>query len=86
MSGHSYGGTTAAYALTHGKTFTAGVAGFANQLAPLLSAEDDRSTDDRALAVMSTMVGALMLSRTVDDAELSDRILAAALDSLTRGV
>lgn len=27
ISGHSYGGTTAAYALTHGKTFTAGVAG-----------------------------------------------------------
>jgi TetR/AcrR family transcriptional repressor of nem operon len=64
------------------EVYTAGVAGFAGRLAPLLPADEARPGEDRALAVMSTMVGALMLSRAVADPALSDRILAAAVDSL----
>jgi TetR/AcrR family transcriptional repressor of nem operon len=37
-----------------------------------------RKSEDEALAIVATMVGALILARGVDDPELSDRILAAA--------
>ena len=37
-----------------------------------------RRSEDEALAIVATMVGALTLARAVDDPELSDRILAAA--------
>jgi TetR/AcrR family transcriptional repressor of nem operon len=37
-----------------------------------------RKSEDEALAIVATMVGALTLARAVDDPELSDRILAAA--------
>jgi TetR/AcrR family transcriptional repressor of nem operon len=36
-----------------------------------------RKSEDEALAILATMVGALTLARAVDDPELSDRILAA---------
>ncbi|MBU8544827.1 MULTISPECIES: hypothetical protein [Roseomonadaceae] len=49
-----------------------------------LPAEGERPAKDRALAVLSTMVGALALSRAVAAPDLPDRILAAAPDSLTR--
>ncbi len=35
-------------------------------------------SEDEALAIVATMVGALTLARAVDDPDLSDRILAAA--------
>jgi TetR/AcrR family transcriptional repressor of nem operon len=35
-------------------------------------------SEDEALAIVATLVGALILARAVDDAQLSDRILAAA--------
>jgi TetR/AcrR family transcriptional regulator, transcriptional repressor for nem operon len=35
------------------------------------------ASEDEALAIVATMVGALTLARAVDDPELSDRILAA---------
>ncbi len=37
-----------------------------------------RKSEDEALAIVATMLGALTLARAVDDPELSDRILAAA--------
>jgi TetR/AcrR family transcriptional repressor of nem operon len=37
-----------------------------------------RKSEDEALAIVATMVGALTLARAVDDPKLSDRILAAA--------
>lgn len=37
-----------------------------------------RKSEDEALAIVATMVGALTLARAVDDPGLSDRILAAA--------
>ena len=44
-----------------------------------------RRSEDDALAIVATMVGALTLARAVDDPELSDRILAAARTRLTAG-
>jgi TetR/AcrR family transcriptional repressor of nem operon len=38
----------------------------------------DRRSDDEALAVVATLVGALTLARAVDDPELSARLLEAA--------
>jgi TetR/AcrR family transcriptional repressor of nem operon len=37
-----------------------------------------RNSEDEALAVVATMVGALTLARAVDDPKLSNRILSAA--------
>lgn len=60
--------------------FTAGLRGYLHRLEALLpdvcgADQDDR--EDDALALLSGMVGALLLARAVDDAALSDRILAA---------
>ena len=44
---------------------------------------DRRKSEDEALAIVATMVGALTLARAVDDPELSDRILAANRMSIT---
>lgn len=61
--------------------FTAAVSAFMKRVAGLMPG--DQRSDDAALAVVATMVGALALARAVDDADLSDRILAAARKSLT---
>jgi TetR/AcrR family transcriptional regulator, transcriptional repressor for nem operon len=41
------------------------------------------AAEDRAIAVLSTLVGAMVLARMVDDPTLSDRILAASRTVLT---
>lgn len=41
-----------------------------------------RTTDDEALVILATMVGALTLARAVDDPELADRILTAGRTSI----
>ncbi len=58
--------------------FTAGLAGLAGVLAEAGTEADDPARQAGALARLSTMIGALVLARTVDDPALSDRILAAA--------
>lgn len=45
--------------------------------------EDGTDRTDRALALMSGLAGAVMLSRAVDDRVLSDRILQASRDVFT---
>jgi TetR/AcrR family transcriptional repressor of nem operon len=45
--------------------------------------EDGTDRTDRALALMSGLAGAVMLSRAVDDPGLSDRILQSARDVFT---
>lgn len=57
-------------------SFTDAVRAVMKRIAGLLPGR--RASEDEALAVVATMVGALTLSRAVDDPELSDRILAAA--------
>ena len=51
------------------------------QMLPGLSAEARR---ERALATMAGLIGALILSRAVDDSELSDQILAASAKTFGR--
>ena len=58
------------------RSFTDAVRAVARRIARLLPRR--RGPEDRALAIVATMVGALTLARAVDDPELSDRILAAA--------
>lgn len=50
-----------------------------DELAPPGSGGDTR---DRSIVALSTMVGALVLSRAVDDEQLSNRFLQAATESL----
>ncbi len=57
-------------------SFTGAVRAVMKRIAGLLPGR--RASEDDALAVVATMVGALVLARAVDDPELSDRILAAA--------
>lgn len=61
--------------------FTDAVRGFTKRIAALMPGR--RKSEDAALATIATLVGALALARAVDDADLSDRILAAARKSLT---
>jgi TetR/AcrR family transcriptional regulator, transcriptional repressor for nem operon len=58
------------------RNFTDAVRAVAKQIASLMPAR--RKSEDEALAIVATMVGALTLARAVDDPKLSDRILAAA--------
>lgn len=44
--------------------------------------EADSEPDSKAMAVLSTMVGAVMLSRAVNDEQLSKRLLGSAADSV----
>jgi TetR/AcrR family transcriptional repressor of nem operon len=58
------------------RNFTDAVQAVMKQIAGLMPGR--RNSEDEALAIVATMVGALTLARAVDDPELSDRILAAA--------
>ncbi len=61
--------------------FTDAVRAVMQRITDLMSGR--RKSEDAALAIVATMVGALTLARAVDDPELSDRILAAARTQLT---
>ena len=63
--------------------FTRALKGAVDLIAALLLDREAARREDRALAVFSSMVGALILSRAVDDAALSDRILRASATRLT---
>ncbi len=62
-------------------TFTAGLQGYLERIAALLPAAVDDRAPDRELALVASMVGAVLLARAVDDPDLSDRILAACRQS-----
>ena len=65
------------------EAITRGVEGFAERLAPVMPERGDQSANDAALAAVATLVGGLILARAVDDANLSDRILAASRAALS---
>lgn len=50
-----------------------------------IGAAPDRSARNKAIAALSMMVGALVLSRAVEDRDLSGQILVAAADALLPG-
>jgi TetR/AcrR family transcriptional repressor of nem operon len=60
------------------RTFTAGLRPLIDTLVRIVPGRLRATRRQKALAYLSTMVGALILARAVDDAELSDEILAAA--------
>jgi TetR/AcrR family transcriptional repressor of nem operon len=62
-------------------SFEAGVRVHLELLGQLLG-ETGEEPNDKAIAILSTMIGALILSRTVNDERLSERILQAAANSV----
>jgi TetR/AcrR family transcriptional repressor of nem operon len=55
-----------------------GVEEYLRQLEATVTGESDAGKREQAIATLSTMVGALVLARAVEDKGLSDEILAAA--------
>lgn len=64
------------------RSFTEGLAGLAGVLARAGPEADAEDRETAALARLSTMIGALILARAVDDPALSERILAAGRDAV----
>lgn len=64
--------------------FTSGVRSVVEILSRLVPRKSKRAKRERALAIFASMVGALVLARAVDDAELSEEVLQAVLASITR--
>jgi TetR/AcrR family transcriptional repressor of nem operon len=60
------------------RAFTTGLQPLIDTLVRIVPGRSRTARRQRALAYLSAMVGALILARAVDDAELSDEILAAA--------
>jgi TetR/AcrR family transcriptional repressor of nem operon len=60
------------------QTFTEGLRRIVQRIGAGLPKRKKHSPKDDALAYFSTMVGAVVLARAVDDPELSDRILSAS--------
>lgn len=63
--------------------FTQGVRSMVGALSQLLTGQSERTKRQRALAAYASMVGALVLARAVDDAELSEEVLQSVLASIT---
>lgn len=64
------------------QAFGAGVEQHLELLVDMVQAETDRDRSDKAMVIMSTMVGALILSRAVEDQQLSGDILRASTQAL----
>jgi TetR/AcrR family transcriptional repressor of nem operon len=60
------------------RTFTEGLLRNLERTRAKLSKTRKRTREDDVLALVSSMVGALILARAVDDPQLSDRILTAS--------
>jgi TetR/AcrR family transcriptional repressor of nem operon len=67
---------------TFRQVFTDGLNAATGILAGVVSGRSKADRRKHALAAMSQMVGALVLSRAVDDRDLANEILRAALDDL----
>jgi TetR/AcrR family transcriptional repressor of nem operon len=63
-------------------SFEAGIADYLEKLGGWLSGRDGEEADRRAMAILSTMVGAVLLSRAVNDKRMSKRFLEAATESV----
>ena len=66
-------------------SFEAGIKGYLEMLDRWLGKADGGEPSGEAMAVLSTMVGAVVLSRAVNDERLSKRFLQAAADSVLAG-
>lgn len=59
-------------------SFEAGIRKYLEMLAPWVGEPDSEVSTEKAMGVLSTMVGAMVLSRAVNDKRLSKRLLQAA--------
>ena len=62
--------------------FTQGVRSVVDLLMRLLPGKSKRAKRERALTIYASMVGAMVLARAVDDAELSKEVLQSVLASI----
>jgi TetR/AcrR family transcriptional repressor of nem operon len=60
--------------------FEEGIKAYLEVLSPLLPQTDGEETNGKAMVVLSTMVGALTLSRAVNDSDLAQAFLNAAVE------
>jgi TetR/AcrR family transcriptional regulator, transcriptional repressor for nem operon len=63
-------------------SFEAGIREHLSVLAGLISKADSQEKRDKAMAILSTMVGAVTLSRVVNDARLAQSFLDAAAEQV----
>lgn len=66
------------------QAFTQGVRPVVDILTQLVPGKSKRAKREKALAIYASMVGAMVLARAVDDAELSEEILQSVLASIIR--
>ena len=52
-------------------------------LTQLVTGKSKRARIERAVTIYASMIGAIVLARAVDDAELSEKILRSVLASIT---
>ena len=63
-------------------SFEAGITGYLEMLDRWLGKADGEEPSGKAMAILSTMVGAVVLSRAVNDERLSKQFLQAAADAV----
>src|SRR5882724_5496450 len=63
-------------------SFEAGIKKYLEMLGSWVGEADCKEPDGKAMAVLSTMVGAVLLSRAVNDKRLSKRFLQSAADAI----
>jgi TetR/AcrR family transcriptional repressor of nem operon len=63
-------------------SFEAGIKQHIETLGRFIAETNGEDTDGKAMAILSTMVGALMLSRVVNDPDLAQALLDAATDQV----
>jgi TetR/AcrR family transcriptional regulator, transcriptional repressor for nem operon len=63
-------------------SFEAGIREYLEMLGRLLGETDGEEPSGKAMAILSTMVGAMVLSRAVNDERLSKQFLQAAADAV----
>lgn len=63
-------------------SFEAGIKKYLEMLASWVGKADGAEPDSKAMAILSTMVGAVLLSRAVNDEQMSKRFLHAAAESV----
>jgi TetR/AcrR family transcriptional repressor of nem operon len=63
-------------------SFEAGIKEYLEMLGSWVGKADGDEPDSKAMAILSTMVGAVLLSRAVNDEQMSKRFLQAAAESV----
>lgn len=63
-------------------SFEAGIKDYVQKVSSWLGERDGEDLDHRAMAILSTMVGAVLMSRAVNDERMSKRFLEAAAESV----